>query len=115
MNHVKISLPSATADDGKVILDGVDISSHLCGVRFNARVGDVTGLTLELAIPAVEVDGKVKPEVTLGQRDLLISLGWTPPPRVEIRSEDGPELDAPKAAGAIVLPDGALKVTVTEL
>jgi hypothetical protein len=86
VNQVQISLPGPTADAGKVVIDGADVSAALRGFTLHAHVGEPTSCVLELAMRGVEVDGIQRLHLKAAQVGLLARFGWTPP--------DGYQMDA---------------------
>lgn len=62
----------------KVYVDGVDMSAGVSDVKVTASLKDAVRATLEVFPVEVEFEGVV-PEIGEVSRELLISLGWTPP------------------------------------
>jgi hypothetical protein len=79
-------LGGATADDGKVIIDGADVSAALRGFTLHAHVGERTSCVLELAMRGTEIDGIQRLYLKAAQVGLLARFGWTLP--------DGYQMDA---------------------
>lgn len=83
---------SAHGHTGTVELDGQDISHAVQDVAVKMHAGDTPQVTLGLALHALDesdLDAEVRiPDAT---RDLLVSLGWTPPgeqPKPRVRIEN---------------------------
>jgi hypothetical protein len=65
---------------GTVELDGKDISYAVSGFTYTAVVNDVGRLELQAPVVKGEiVDAEVVVHISAETRELLTSLGWTPP------------------------------------
>ena len=65
---------------GTLELDGVDISNALSGFAVQQRAGHLAKVTLEpLVVEYTGHHGEALVHIAPEARDLLISLGWTPP------------------------------------
>lgn len=68
------------ATGGTVVLDGEDVSDGIQGLTLEARVGEVTRVTLDIPVVVTsEVEDNVEVFMPDATRALLIKLGWTPP------------------------------------
>lgn len=69
-----------TGRDGRIVLDGHDVSRGVRGFALRAEIGRVTELELELsAVDGATFDGEVRLVIPEGTREALIALGWAPP------------------------------------
>lgn len=69
-----------TGRDGRVVLDGRDVSGGVRGFALRAEVGRRTELELDLAVAdGATFDGEVRLVIPESTREALIALGWTPP------------------------------------
>lgn len=66
---------------GKILLDGEDISSAVQAFTVEASCSEVTRVTLDIPVVAKAevVDSMADVFIADEARDLLIKLGWTPP------------------------------------
>lgn len=66
---------------GRVVVNGMDISSTVRGLKWESEVGSVPRMTLDLRLFDVTTVGSPETEIFLPTetRDALIALGWTPP------------------------------------
>ncbi|MDX3024059.1 hypothetical protein [Streptomyces acidiscabies] len=60
-------------------IDGQDVSKAVTGFTFTGAVGDDHRLTLDLRLPATEVEGQAHVHIPAATAALLVDLGWTPP------------------------------------
>lgn len=67
---------------GTVVLDGVDLGNTVTEVCLHAGVDTLTELRLELLLGATATvfEGQAVVIVADETRDVLLTLGWTPPP-----------------------------------
>lgn len=66
---------------GKVELDGADISAVVRGVTIDLRAGDIPRATLDVLVTELNSSsGEVVVDLPAGSHELLVRLGWTPPP-----------------------------------
>mgnify|MGYP001590970601 CR=1 FL=1 len=69
----------------RVEVAGTDISNAISGLTLTADAGSLSVLTLTLPIiEAGELDGEARVFIPDETKDLLMSLGWTPPGIVDI-------------------------------
>ena len=59
MPPMKVAIAIDPASRGTICLDGVDISKHVRGLRVEARVDDVSRVTLELINVQIDIKGEV--------------------------------------------------------
>jgi hypothetical protein len=79
MARVQIDL---TGRNGKVLVDGVDVSSGVSSVDLHLHAdawAPKAKVTLGLAVCETTVDGEATVKIPPGTRDALVALGWTPP------------------------------------
>lgn len=76
--NAKIELNS-TGTNGKLELDGLDVSSATRGLVLIARVGEITELNLELAPRATTFQGEVQVTLDEATEKILAAAGWTRP------------------------------------
>lgn len=76
----QINLNLTSHGTGRIEVDGVDMSSAVCGVELKSHVGSGTEVTLHLA-SVNGLTGEFDASVGLPDkaRDALIRLGWAPP------------------------------------
>lgn len=78
---LKVGPVAGGAPDDYVKVDGQDITRAVAAIGFNARVGEKTTLTLDLAIQkGVSFVGEARVRVLDETVAALLALGWTPPP-----------------------------------
>lgn len=66
--------------DGRVVLDGHDVTNGVRGFVLRAGVDCVTELELDVvAADGATFDGEVRLVIPESTRDALVALGWTPP------------------------------------
>jgi hypothetical protein len=66
--------------NGKIELDGKDISKYVRSVTVTATAGEFTKASLELTPVAVRVRGnQIQAVVSPELEEILEALGWTPP------------------------------------
>ena len=77
-HHVEIQHEGLS---GRVVVNGMDISSAVRGLRWESEVGSVPRMTLDLHLFDVTTVGSPETEIVvpIATRDTLIALGWTPP------------------------------------
>jgi hypothetical protein len=63
-----------------VALDGQSISHLLLGAKITFQPGQLPVAELDVFTHLGEVDGQVHVRVPHETRELLVKLGWTPPP-----------------------------------
>lgn len=66
---------------GKVVVDGVDISTSVSGLTMDVTAGHPPQIAVFLRLPSIVLDGKLHPNPRLSEteRAALVALGWTPP------------------------------------
>lgn len=78
---LKVGPVAGGALDDYVKVDGHDITRAVAAIGFNARVGEKTSLTLDLAIQkGVSFVGEARVRVSDETAAAMLALGWTPPP-----------------------------------
>lgn len=81
VNTLRIDAQGATAVNTIVELDGHNVSSALRGLDLYMRVGEITEARLDpVIIDLTEVETEVRVVLPDATRDLLLRMGWTPPP-----------------------------------
>lgn len=80
MTKVELEL-TPTGEGSKVIVDGHDITDEIRSLVLRAGpYGDLTTMTLELALPdPTKVEGDLEALIPEATRQVLTTLGWTPP------------------------------------
>ncbi|MGW4810543.1 hypothetical protein ACWEPB_02710 [Kitasatospora cineracea] len=68
---------------GTVTVSGAELHG-VRAVTVEAGAGEVTRLTVELAIYEVEIDGEMVVTIPPKTAANLVALGWTPPPGQEV-------------------------------
>jgi len=74
-----VKLDLTQSNNGRVILNGLDVSTAIAGVTVNAQVGEMTSVLLRLPAAAVTMDGVAKVKLAPQIREILVAAGWTPP------------------------------------
>src|SRR5690625_3135968 len=93
MRDVQITGLTPGCQDLSLTLDGHTISPRgISGLTVEAGAGEVPRLTLDvLALDITEVGGQMEVLIPEEARELLMTLGWTPPAgEAELRSESVP-------------------------
>lgn len=68
---------------GTIAVDGTELHK-VRAVAVEAAVGEITRLTVELAVHEAEIDGEMVVIVPPETAASLLALGWTPPPGQEV-------------------------------
>ena len=77
--RVDLVLTENGGKGSRVEVDGQDVSALVRGVALASEVGQPTSVELDLRCVTVHVAGEAQVEVDAPTRDLLLTLGWTPP------------------------------------
>lgn len=77
----KATLHLGGPGDNKVIIDGHDVTNDIVSLQVKADASSLPTMTLEHAMVPVWIEGlDIKIEVGHSTWDMLVSLGWSPPP-----------------------------------
>lgn len=81
MTSARITNQGVAGPHTTLDLDGNSVSHQVCGLTLDIRVGSPPLLTLDIPLnQAFEFTGDVAIRVDPSVEDLLLRLGWTPPP-----------------------------------
>lgn len=81
MSRLEIVTKGPSGDGAVVRLDGTEIQNALRGLSLDMEVGEITTARLDvLVVDTTDFDGDVSAHIPEAARELLIKLGWTPPP-----------------------------------
>lgn len=81
----KVTLVSTSPNTARLSIDGMDISRNVTGLSLDVlRATDGYRMTLDVIPVPMEIDLEgVRVDINEEMHDLLVWLGWTPPPEEE--------------------------------